>query len=207
MTGDPEGTRAGMIKMISGPVVKAKDMSGAKMYDVVTVGTEKLMGEIIELDEDVATIQVYEETAGISPGEIVEMTNEPLSVELGPGLMSMIYDGIQRPLESIMEQTGDFIRRGVSVLPLDHEKKWTFNPSVKIGDRLLGGDIIGWVLESPTVKHYIMVPPETEGVVGSIAPVADYNIDHQICTLTTSKGDLPIKMFQRCPVVSELGRP
>lgn len=200
MTGDPESTVAGMIEMIAGPVVKAKQMSGAKMYDVVMVGTEKLIGEIIELDEDVATIQVYEETAGISPGEPVEMTGEPLSVELGPGLMSMIYDGIQRPLESIMEQTGDFISRGVAVSPIDHEKKWTFHPLVKIGDRLLGGDHIGWVQESSTVKHYIMVPPETEGVVKSISSEGNYTIDEQICALIGSKGDIPLSMVQRWPV-------
>jgi V/A-type H+-transporting ATPase subunit A len=200
MTGDPDNIGTGAIERIAGPVVKAKEMSGAKMYDVVMVGVEHLIGEIIELDEDVATIQVYEETAGISPGEPVMMTGEPLSVELAPGLMSMIYDGIQRPLESIREQTGDFIRRGVAVSPLDHQKKWMFHPVVKVGDRLLGGDHIGWVQESPTLKHHIMVPPETEGVVNMISPEGEYNIDTTVCILTGSKGDIPLTMVQRWPV-------
>ncbi|MGA1873034.1 MAG: V-type ATP synthase subunit A [Thermoplasmatota archaeon] len=200
MTTDQGRRTTGIIEMIAGPVVKAKQMSGAKMYDVVTVGSENLIGEIIELDKDVATIQVYEETAGISPGEVVSMTGEPLSVELGPGLMSMIYDGIQRPLESIMEETGDFIRRGVSVSPLDHSREWYFNPSVKAGDRLIAGDEIGWVQESPTVRHKIMVPPETEGTVRSIVPPGDRKLDDTICTLATSRGDLGISMVQRWPV-------
>ncbi|MGA1820202.1 MAG: V-type ATP synthase subunit A [Thermoplasmatota archaeon] len=205
MTDDPKTRTTGIIEMIAGPVVKAKGMYGAKMYDVVMVGSESLIGEIIELDNDVATIQVYEETAGISPGEVVTMTGEPLSVELGPGLMSMIYDGIQRPLVSIMERTGDFIRRGVSVDPLDHSKEWTFNPTVKEGDRLISGDEIGWVQESPTVKHVIMLKPDTEGVVRSIVPPGNYTIDERICTISTPHGDLDLTMVQRWPV--RLARP
>jgi V/A-type H+-transporting ATPase subunit A len=130
MNDTKEESGHGYIDMIAGPVVKAKGMRGSKMYDVVHVGEQKLMGEIIGLEGEVATIQVYEETAGIAPGEVVIRSGEPLSVELGPGLMSMIYDGIQRPLESIQKQTGDFIARGVNVQPLDHERKWPFHPLV-----------------------------------------------------------------------------
>ncbi|MFW3145355.1 MAG: ATP synthase subunit A [Thermoplasmatota archaeon] len=190
---------SGTIEMIAGPVVKAVGMRGAKMYDVVLVGEERLIGEIIELEDDTATVQVYEETTGISPGEPVEKTGEPLSVELGPGLMSMIYDGIQRPLESIMERTGDFISRGVSVRPLDHEKRWEFNPSAKEGDRLTGGDIIGWVQETSTVKHMVMVPPGLEGAVKRIAQKGPYTIDETICTIAGTP-DKEVKMVQRWPV-------
>ncbi|MBN1391029.1 MAG: V-type ATP synthase subunit A [Candidatus Thermoplasmatota archaeon] len=200
MTVDTDKRSAGIIEMIAGPVVKASGMSGAKMYDVVTVGSERLIGEIIELDSDMATIQVYEETSGISPGEVVEMTGEPLSVELGPGLMSMIYDGIQRPLASIRDRTGDFISRGVSVTPIDHEREWKFDPSVKEGDRLMAGDEIGRVQETPTVKHIIMVPPETEGVVLKVATSGHYRVDQNICTLATSMGDLELSMVHRWPV-------
>ncbi|MGA1848826.1 MAG: ATP synthase subunit A [Thermoplasmatota archaeon] len=200
MTSGDEDRGAGIIEMIAGPVVKAKGMRGAKMYDVVMVGEENLIGEIIELDDDRATIQVYEETAGIAPGEPVVMTGEPLSVELGPGLMSMIYDGIQRPLEGIMERTGDFISRGVSVPPLDHDRKFTFHPSVNAGDRLINGDEIGWVQETNTVKHRILVPPEVEGAVKWIASGGDLTIDDKICTITGSKGDIDLTMVQRWPV-------
>lgn len=190
----------GMIEMIAGPVVRAKGMKGARMYDVVMVGTERLMGEIIELEEDTATIQVYEETAGIAPGEPVIRTDEPLSVELGPGLMSMIYDGIQRPLESIMDQSGDYISRGVSVKPLDHSKEWEFNPTVATQDRVYGGDIIGWVDESKTVKHKIMVPPGIDGSISFIAPKGSYTLDDRICTVRTAEGEKELKMVQRWPV-------
>jgi len=189
----------GYIDMISGPVVKAKNMLGAKMYDVVTVGIERLIGEIIGLDGDQATIQVYEETNGIAPGEPVVATGEPLSVELGPGIMSMIYDGIQRPLEAIKESTGDFITRGVAVRSLDHSRKWRFNPSVDVGSRVRGGDAVGWVEETRTVKHHILVPPEMDGIVDWIAPESDLDIDSVVCRL---KGQPPsdIRMYQRWPI-------
>lgn len=190
----------GIIGMIAGPVVKAKQMEGARMYDVVLVGNEGLIGEIIGLEGDVATIQVYEETAGIRPGEKVVITGEPLSVELGPGIMSMIYDGIQRPLESIMEQTGDFIARGVDVKPLDHGKKWMFNPTAKYGDHLQGGDEIGWVAETKTVRHVIMVPPNQEGIVESIVPQGEYTIDDVVCTLRNNKGLVNLGMVHKWPV-------
>ncbi|MGA1822001.1 MAG: V-type ATP synthase subunit A [Thermoplasmatota archaeon] len=190
----------GIIGMIAGPVVKAKEMEGARMYDVVLVGNEGLIGEIIGLEGDIATIQVYEETAGIQPGEKVVITGEPLSVELGPGIMSMIYDGIQRPLESIMEQTGDFISRGVDVKPLDHSRRWVFNPTAEKGDHLHGGDEIGWVAETKTVKHVIMVPPDQEGIVESIVPKGEYTIDDTVCTLKNNTGLVNMKMVHKWPV-------
>jgi len=200
MTEPEQGSDAGYIDMIAGPVVKALGMKGSKMYDVVMVGRERLIGEIIGLEEDSATIQVYEETAGITPGEPVHKTGEPLSVELGPGLISMIYDGIQRPLEAIQRETGDFISRGVRVSPLDHGKKWTFHPTGSEGDRVKEGDIVGWVQESPTVKHEIMAPPGVEGVISSIVPEGDYTIEETICVLKGRDTDHNITMVQRWPV-------
>ncbi|MFO8051357.1 MAG: ATP synthase subunit A [Thermoplasmatota archaeon] len=199
MTGKDENV-AGMIEMIAGPVVKASGMSGSRMYDVVMVGKERLIGEIIELEGDTAVVQVYEETAGIAPGEPVRRTGEPLSVELGPGLMSMIYDGIQRPLEAIMDASGDFISRGISVSPLDHEKKWTFHPVVKKNDRVSGGDVIGTVEESGAVKHSIMVPPGVDGSVSYIADKGEYTVDDKICTVGTSQDEKELTMVQRWPV-------
>ncbi len=200
MTEETDDKDHGYINMIAGPVVKAKGMRGSKMYDVVYVGDQKLMGEIIGLEEDIATIQVYEETAGIAPGETVVRSGEPLSVELGPGLMSMIYDGIQRPLESIQKQTGNFIARGVNVRPLDHDRKWPFHPSVKLGDRIKGGDGVGWVQESSTLKHIILVPPNFEGKVTSIESEGHFNIDQIVCTLEGSNGKHEISMMQKWPV-------
>lgn len=200
MTETGMDSEIGYIDMIAGPVVKAKGMRGAKMYDVVLVGEERLLGEIIGLEDDTATIQVYEETAGIAPGEPVEKTGEPLSVELGPGVMTMIYDGIQRPLESIQAETGDFIARGVDVKPVDHNRKWTYHPTAKKGERLIEGDELGWVQETSTVKHTIMVPPGFDGTIEEIVEQGSYNIDHVICKLNTSSGLKDITMVQRWPV-------
>ncbi len=190
----------GKIIRISGPVIEANDMRGSKMYDVVRVGTEHLIGEIIRLNEDVATIQVYEDTNGLKPGEIVLSTQEPLSVELGPGLISNIYDGIQRPLPAIYKQTGDFIARGVETSPLDRKKQWQFRPRMKKGDRVKGGDVLGEVQESSLVIHRILVPPDVEGTLQSISPEGKYTIDDPIAHVETSKGPLPLTMTQRWPV-------
>ena len=143
--------KMGSLIKISGPVVVAEGMRGSKMYDVVKVGTEKLTGEIIRLSGDTATIQVYEDTAGIRPGEPVENTGEPLSVELAPGLLQSIYDGIQRPLEILMKESGSFIGRGIVASPLDKKKKWDFEPKVKKGDTVKRGDIIGTVQETSVI--------------------------------------------------------
>jgi V/A-type H+-transporting ATPase subunit A len=138
----------GKISRISGPVIEADGMRGAKMYDVVRVGEENLLGEIIRLNENIATIQVYEDTNGLKPGEKVVSTGMPLSVELGPGLLTNIYDGIQRPLPTIYNKTGDFIERGVEADSLNKKIKWEFKPTSKIGDKLKGGDVLGEVQDA-----------------------------------------------------------
>ena len=186
----------GKIIRVAGPVVVAKGMKGSEMYEVVKVGEEGLIGEIIGLYGDTATIQVYEETSGIRPGEPVERTGAPLSVVLGPGIISQIYDGIQRPLPQIKELTGDFIKRGATAPPLDLDKKWHFVPRVKIGDKLSGGDIIGTVQETKLVEHRIMVPPDKGGKVEWIAEEGDYTIEEIIAKIDGEE----IKMYQKWPV-------
>ena len=158
----------GKIIKIAGPVIVADGMRGTQMYEVVKVGEQKLIGEIIELEGDTATIQVYEETAGIKPGEKVESTGGPLSVELGPGVMGSIYDGIQRPLGLIREVSGDFIARGVDAPSVDKEKKWAFKAVAKVGDKVKGGDVLGEVQETSAVLQKILVPPMIEGTIKSI---------------------------------------
>lgn len=190
----------GKITRISGPVIEANSMRGSKMYDVVRVGTEHLIGEIIRLNEDIATIQVYEDTNGLKPGEVVISTQEPLSVELGPGLISNIYDGIQRPLPAIYKQTGDFIARGVETLPLDHKKKWKFLPRVKKGDHIKGGDVLGEVQESPLILHRILTPPGIEGTLQSVSSEGSYTLDEPIATIDATTGPVPLTMVQRWPV-------
>ena len=148
----------GKIVRISGPVIEADGMRGAKMYDVVKVGDENLIGEIIRLNEDNAIIQVYEDTNGLKPNEKVVSTNMPLSVELGPGLLTNIYDGIQRPLPGIEKVTGEFIARGVDVPAIDRKKKWHFKPTAKAGDQVEGCDILGEVKETSIITHKISQP-------------------------------------------------
>jgi V/A-type H+-transporting ATPase subunit A len=158
----------GILYRIAGPVVVAKGLK-ARMYDVVRVGKEKLMGEVIQITDDQTVIQVYEDTSGIKPGEEVTNTGMPLSVELGPGLLTSIYDGIQRPLPVLKEQMGDFIKRGVDAPGLDHKKKWDFKALMKKGDNAKPGDVLGEVEETPGIKHKIMVPPGTSGKLTEIS--------------------------------------
>ncbi len=186
----------GKIIRVAGPVVVADGMKGSEMYEVVRVGEEGLIGEIIALSGDNATIQVYEETSGIKPGEKVERTGAPLSVLLGPGIISMIYDGIQRPLPDIKESMGDFIKRGANVSPLDFNKKWHFVPKAKVGDEVTGGDVIGVVQETNLVEHRIMVPPEVEGKITFIVDEGDYTIDEVVAKVNNKE----VKMYQRWPV-------
>ncbi len=193
----------GTIIKITGPVVVAERMRGARMYDVVKVGKEKLIGEIIELKEDTVTIQVYEETTGLVPGEPVDRTSMPLSVELAPGLIGQIYDGIQRPLPLIKAETGDFIARGVSVPPLDRAKTWPFKPKVSVGDEVQAGDVLGLVQESKVVEHRIMVPWGVSGKVSEIAPEGSYNIETTIAKIETASGLKLIQMLQKWPVRME----
>ena len=195
----------GNIIKIAGPVIVADGMRGTQMYEVVRVGEAKLIGEIIELEGDTATIQVYEETAGVKPGEKVESTGGPLSVELGPGVMGSIFDGIQRPLEVIKGISGDYIARGIDVDSIDKEKKWTFEPVAKVGDKVVGGDILGQVQETSAVLQKIMVPPMIEGTIKSIAAKAEYTVLETIAEIETDEGIKEVQMLQKWPV--RKGRP
>jgi len=200
-----EGASTGRIVKIAGPVVEADGMRGARMYDVVRVGEQGLIGEIIEVLEDRATIQVYEETSGLIPGGKVTPTGKPLSVELAPGLIGNIYDGIQRPLPLVMESTGDFIGRGVDVPAVDHEKMWKFVPTAKVGDEVKEGDIIGTVPETPVVEHRVMVPHGVEGKITEMVPEGNYNIETALAKVQTSGGVKEIAMLRTWPV--RQGRP
>ena len=190
----------GRIVKVSGPLVVAEGMADAKMFDVVRVSDRRLIGEIIELRGDRASIQVYEETSGLGPGEPVYSTGEPLSVELGPGLVESIFDGIQRPLTLIREKVGDRIVRGVEVPPLDRERKWEFVPRAKPGDRVETGDIVGVVQETPIVEHRIMVPAGIRGTVEWIHQ-GQATIVEPIAKVKSDDGTLvDITMMQRTPV-------
>ena len=193
-------SQEGKIVRISGPVIEADNMRGARMYDVVRVGDENLIGEIIRLNGDVATIQVYEDTNGLKPGEKVISTDMPLSVELGPGLLTNIYDGIQRPLPAIYEETGDFISRGVEAHAIDRKKKWHFKPVAKSGDKVSGCDVIGEVQETSIIVHKIIVPPDVKGTISSVEKEGDYTVEDDIAVITTDKEDVKLQMLQRWPV-------
>lgn len=191
--------KTGRIIKVSGPLVVADRMQDARMYDVVRVSDKKLIGEIIELKADIASIQVYEETEGLGPGEPVYMTGEPLSVELGPGLIESIYDGIQRPLNIIREKTGDRISRGVDIPALDRNKRWHFKPVVKKGDRVTSGDVLGEVKETSLITNRILVPVGIEGIVEDISE-GDFTVIDIICRIKTTEGFKEITMLQKWPV-------
>ena len=183
----------------------ATGLSDANMSDVVRVGPQRLIGEILTMKGDAASIQVYEETSGLGPGAEVVTTGAPMSVELGPGMIEGIYDGIQRPLEKIVEKVGANITRGVEVSALDHEKKWDFTATVKAGDKVIGGDVIGTVPETAVVLHKIMVPPNLKGTIKSVQS-GSYKVTDTVATLTTEDGkDVPLTMVQKWPV--RVGRP
>lgn len=188
--------KVGKIIKVSGPLVVAEGMEEANIYDVVSVSDFKLIGEIIEMRGDRASIQVYEETTGIGPGDPVYTTGEPLSVELGPGLIDAMFDGIQRPLEPLRALAGDFLSRGTEVTSLNREKKWHFTPTVKVGDKIAQGDVIGTVQETPIVLHKIMVPYGVSGVVTDIKE-GDFTIVEDVCTLDESTN---LQMMQKWPV-------
>ncbi len=188
----------GRITKVSGPLVKAEGMENSRMYDVVKVGGEGLVGEIIKMEGGIASIQVYEETEGLKVGDPVSGTGEPLVVELGPGLLSQIFDGIQRPLSKIQEK-GDYIFRGIETLSLDREKKWEFKPLVKKGDKVVGGDIIGEVQETPLLLHRIMVPPLSGGTIKDIKG-GSFTVEEAVATLTTGNGEENLTMMQKWPV-------
>ena len=194
----------GTIKKVSGPLVVATGMRDANMFDVCRVSERRLIGEIIEIHGDEASVQVYEETAGLAPGEPVESTGAPLSVELGPGLIGSIYDGIQRPLVDIMEQTqSNLLSRGIEVPSLNREKEWHFTPVVKAGDKVIGGDVIGTVQETHIVTQKIMIPPNTEGTIKSIQE-GDFKVTDTVCVLEKEDGsELEITLIQKWPVRRE----
>ena len=190
----------GKIVRVSGPVVIAEDLENARMYDVVRVGDLELVGEIIKISGGKVTVQVYEDTSGIRPGEKIETTGRPLSVELGPGLLKSIYDGIQRPLDVIREQTGDFIRRGYTAPPLDEEKKWHFTAKAKPGDEVKEGQIIGEVQETGIITHKVMVPFGKFGKIKAIKD-GDYTLSEVFGTLVEDSGnEVPLKLKQEWPV-------
>ena len=194
----------GKIVKVSGPLIVAENMADSKMFDVVKVSDKKLIGEIIELRGDKASIQVYEETSGLGPGETVESTGAPLSVELGPGLIEGIFDGIERPLLRVYEKYGDRISRGISVNNIDHDKKWKFEPTAKVGDEVSSGDIIGAVQETSIVSHKIMVP---YGIKGKIVKIeeGEFNVTETVAVIKTENGDENVCMMQKWPV--RRGRP
>lgn len=196
--------QVGKIVKVSGPLIVAEGMGDSKINDVVRVSDKQLIGEIIELRGDLASIQVYEETGGLGPGENVYSTGAPLSVELAPGLIESIFDGIQRPLSKMRALSGDRIARGVSAPAIDHEKKWDFVPSVKKGDKVTAGNVLGTVQENVLVLHKIMVPFGVEGTVKEIKK-GSFNIEEAIAVVATADGDREVCMLQKWPV--RKGRP
>ena len=196
----------GKIIKVSGPLVVADGMADASMADVVRVGPQHLIGEILNMTGDRASIQVYEETSGLGPGTEVVTTGAPLSVELGPGLIENIYDGIQRPLEEIVRRVGANITRGIQVPPLDREKLWSFTPTAAVGDAVAGGDVLGTVPETESVLHKIMVPNGVSGTVSWLAEAGQYNITRPIARIRTADGaERELTMVQKWPV--RVGRP
>lgn len=194
----------GNIVKISGPLVVAEGMRDSNMFDVVRVSKKRLIGEIIEMHGDRASIQVYEETAGLGTGEEVESTGEPMSAELGPGLIGSIYDGIQRPLATIRKICGNNLERGVEVTSLERDKKWEFTPTVKVGDKVEGGDVIGTVPETDIVLHKIMIPNGINGTVKSIKE-GEFAVDETVCVIDTENGEKELSMMQKWAV--RRGRP
>ena len=193
--------KTGTIYGINGPVIYLKGNTGFRMSEMVYVGHEKLVGEVISLDKDLTTIQVYEETTGLRPGEEVTATGSAVSVTLAPGILNNIFDGIERPLEKIAETGGAFITRGVSVDNLDRTKKWSAHLTVSVGDYLHGGDIIAEVPETRAIVHKCMVPPDLEGTVLSVVPDGEYTIDEVLVVIETSEGvKKELTMTQRWPI-------
>lgn len=194
----------GVVIKVSGPLVVAKNLAGTKIYDLVRVGEHKLFGEVIEIHQKEYSIQVYEETEGIGPGAPVYPTNQPLSVELGPGLIRSIYDGVQRPLDVIRSDVGDFIPRGAESPPLNRTKKWRFRPTCKVGDEVIPGDILGTVEESLLITHKIMVPAGIKGKVSKIKE-KDATVEEIVATIETPSGVKEISMIQKWPVRESRG--
>ncbi|MBU6398982.1 MAG: V-type ATP synthase subunit A, partial [Verrucomicrobia bacterium] len=189
-----------VVTRISGPIVTAVGMGGARMYEVVRVGDLGLVGEVVRLVADRATIQVYEDTTMLKPGAPIQPTGAPLSVWLGPGLVGNIYDGIQRPLPGIQARSGAWIRRGERVEPLDTTRRWRFEPRAQPGQTLLAGQTVGEVMETPLVRHRVLVPPGVSGSVRQIRPGGDYTLREPIAALETAAGPRELTMLQEWPV-------
>jgi V/A-type H+-transporting ATPase subunit A len=192
--------RIGSVTWISGPVVRARGSRRVSMLELVEVGEERLVGEVIGLEGDSITIQVYEETAGMRPGAPVYGTGLPLSVELGPGLLRGIFDGVQRPLPAMEIRSGSFIGRGMHLTPLFRKDEWAFAPALKAGDTAAGGEMLGTVAETPVFEHRVMVPPELNGTLTWVAPAGKYTIDRAVARIRTDAGEREIAMLQRWPV-------
>jgi V/A-type H+/Na+-transporting ATPase subunit A len=192
--------RVGTITWISGPVVRARGSRNIGMLELVEVGDERLVGEVIGLDGDIITAQVYEETSGMQTGAPIFGTGLPLSVDLGPGLIQSIFDGVQRPLPLLEEATGSFIKRGTSFNPISREKKWKYTSRVKVGDEVKGGAILGIAMETETFEHRVMLHPDDSGTVSWVAPDGEYTITEPIARLKTGKQEKEITMLQRWPV-------
>ena len=191
--------KVGKIIKVSGPLVVAEGMDEANVYDVVQVSDNKLIGEIIEMRGDRASIQVYEETVGIGPGEPVYSTGEPLSVELGPGLLEAMFDGIQRPLKEFQEVAGDYLNKGIAVPSLNRERKWEFEPVVSTGEKVEAGDIIGTVQETSVISHKIMIPLGVEGTLKSIEK-GSFTVTDTVAVVETANGDVNVQLMQKWPV-------
>jgi len=192
--------KQGTIIKVSGPLVVAKGMEGARMYEVVRVSDKKLIGEIIGIKDDQASIQVYEETAGVGPGEPVYATGETMTVELGPGLLQSIYDGIQRPLPLLQKEAGEYITRGLDVPGLDREKKWDFNSKKSNGEKVIGGDVLGVVQETSLIEHKIMCPPAISGTIKDIKS-GSFNIEEVVAVIEDAEGkEHKVTMLQKWPI-------
>ncbi len=190
----------GKVVRISGPVVQAEGVSGLEMHELATVGDAELIGEVVRVEGDSATIQVYEDTVGLKPGEAVKGSGLPLAVELGPGLLKSIFDGIQRPLPVIQKATGDFIKRGVKTPALSREARWHFVPTIKEGTKVSGGEILGKVQETEIFEHRILVPPHVRGTITFVAPEGDYDIEQVIARVGDGGAEQELKLYHRWPV-------
>lgn len=199
------GKVIGLVSRIVGPLVQARGVHNAQMLELVEVGNDRLVGEIVRLDGDLASVQVYEDTTGVRPGEAVFGSGMPLSVELGPGLLGGIFDGIQRPLTSIRDVSGRYIRRGIRLPALDRERTWRLTPRAKTGDPVRGGEVIASVRETESIEHLIMVPPGMEGTLTSVAPEGEYRLDDTVAVVDGDGGKRTITLCQRWPV--RRGRP
>ncbi|HVO28094.1 MAG TPA: V-type ATP synthase subunit A [Candidatus Margulisiibacteriota bacterium] len=192
--------RVGSVDSVNGPVVRARTTRPLGMSELLWVGDQRLVGEVIGLVEDRATVQVYEDTAGLKPGAPLFTSNAPLSVELGPGLLGTIFDGIQRPLEMLAAQMGDFIHRGSAATPLDRRKRWPFTAALTVGAQVRGGDIVGTVPETQLVEHRILVPPNVSGTLAWIAPAGTYGLDEPVAHVDSGGQTHHVRLFQRWPV-------